>query len=214
MASPARSTAASRCRYPEALSIETTIRRHPRPSRASCSSIMPYTPNNDTIYSGAVVERADEPIILSAADITDRYLSVEVVDCYTNNLFYIGTPRPQGRAGTKPSSDLPGMGRCRPTLSNTKCRPTALRIGVVPGDSADLAEVNTLQDKFSLTALSNWADPGQRGKAGVPNLGQRPHYEGELAFYQTLADLPTENPPPGGPRGRDHAAAPRRDRRR
>jgi hypothetical protein len=58
---------------------------------ATAADIMRYTPNNDTVYSGAVLELKDEPVILTAPDIPDRYWSVEVADAYTNNLFYIGT---------------------------------------------------------------------------------------------------------------------------
>src|SRR5271166_4303166 len=36
---------------------------------ATADDIMPYTPNNDTVYSGALLELADEPIILTAPDI-------------------------------------------------------------------------------------------------------------------------------------------------
>lgn len=47
----------------------------------------------------------------------------------------------------------------------------AIRIGVLPGNAADLAEVNKLQEQFSLTWLDNWADPARHGQAPVPNLG-------------------------------------------
>lgn len=36
-------------------------------------------------YSGAFLELADGPVILTAPDIADRYWSVEVADAYTNN---------------------------------------------------------------------------------------------------------------------------------
>jgi hypothetical protein len=41
-------------------------------SLATADDVMPYTPNNDTVYSGAILELADEPIILTAPDIPDR----------------------------------------------------------------------------------------------------------------------------------------------
>ena len=78
----------------------------------------------------------------------------------------------------------------------------ALRIGVIPGDSEDLKKVLGLQEKFALTSLSNWGDPKQFGKAEVPKLAKRPDYKGDLAFFQTLADLLAENPPTD-----QHAAA-------
>ena len=65
-----------------------------------------------------------------------------------------------------------------------------------PGDGEDLKAVNTLQDKFAITSLSNWGDPAKFGQAGIPKLAPRPRYSGDLAFFQTLADLLKENPPP------------------
>jgi hypothetical protein len=66
---------------------------------ATADDIMPYTPNNDTVYSGAFLELAGGPIILTAPDIADRYWSVEVADGYTDNLFYIGTRAIGGKGG-------------------------------------------------------------------------------------------------------------------
>ena len=66
---------------------------------ATAGDVMPYTPNNDTVYSGALLELADQPIILTAPDIHDRYWSVEVADAYTNNIFYIGTRATSGDGG-------------------------------------------------------------------------------------------------------------------
>ncbi len=36
---------------------------------ASADDIMPYTPNNDTVYSGALLELSEEPIILTVPEI-------------------------------------------------------------------------------------------------------------------------------------------------
>ena len=173
---------------------------------ATADDIMPYTPNNDTVYSGALLELADEPIILTVPDIQDRYWSVEVADCYTENLFYIGTRATGGKAGNhafvgpKWKGKLPeGVIEHRVPYNSLMF---ALRIGVIPGDNADLKKVLGLQEKFALTSLSHWGDPQKFGQAGVPKLAQRPGYQGDLAFYQTLADLLTENPPADA-----HAAA-------
>ena len=173
---------------------------------ATADDIMPYTPNNDTVYSGALLELADEPIILTVPDIQDRYWSVEVADCYTENLFYIGTRATGGKAGNhafvgpKWKGNLPeGVIEHRVPYNSLMF---ALRIGVIPGDNADLKKVLGLQERFVLTSLSNWGDPKKVGQAGVPKLAQRPSYKGDLAFYQTLADLLTENPPTD-----EHAAA-------
>lgn len=167
---------------------------------ATADDVMPYTPNNDTVYSGAVLELADQPIILSAPDIADRYWSVEVADCYTNNLFYIGTRATQGKGGSHAFVGPQWKGTLPQDVIEHRV-PTntvmfAVRIGVAPDDPADLKEVNTLQEKFALTSLSNWGDPAKLGQAGIPKLAPRSNYTGDLAYFQTVADLLIENPPP------------------
>jgi hypothetical protein len=167
---------------------------------------MPYTPNNDTVYSGALLELADEPIILTAPDILDRCWSVEVADVYTNNLFYIGTRATGGKGGNHAfvgpnwKGELPKDVIEHRVSSNTIM--FAIRIGVVPQDNEDLLKVNALQEQFYLTSLSNWRDKSKFGQAAVPKLAKRPDYQGDLRYFQTVADLLTENPPP-----KDHEAA-------
>jgi hypothetical protein len=169
---------------------------------ATADDVMPYTPNNDTVYSGALLELGDEPIILTAPDISDRYWSVEVADSYTSNLFYIGTRATGGTGGNHAFLGPNWKGALPPGVIEHRV-PTesvmfAIRIGVLPGNTDDLAEVNALQEQFTLTSLSNWSDPARHGQADVPDVGPRPHYDGDLAFFQTLAELLIENPPPPG----------------
>lgn len=166
---------------------------------ATADDIMPYTPNNDTVYSGALLELNDGPVILSAPDIADRYWSVEVADAYTNNLFYIGTRATGGKGGYHAFVGPDWKGTLPKGVVEHRV-PTngimfAIRIGVTPGDAADLKKVNALQEQFALTSLKNWNDPAKRGQADIPNLPKHPSYTGDLAFYQTLADLLLEDPP-------------------
>ena len=167
---------------------------------ATADDIMPYTPNNDTVYSGALLELGDEPIILTAPDIMDRYWSVEVADCYTNNLFYIGTRATEGRGGSHAFVGPDWKGKLPDGVIEHRVPNNglmfAIRIAVLPNDADDLRKVNKLQDSFALTSLSNWAKPDKFGKADVTKLAARPDYHGDLAFYQTLADLLIEDPPP------------------
>jgi len=167
---------------------------------ATADDIMPYTPNNDTVYSGALLELADGPVILTAPDIPDRYWSIEVADVYTNNLFYIGTRATGGEGGNHAfvgpnwKGTLPADVIEHRVPSNTVM--FAIRIGVVPLDEEDLKKVNALQEQFKLTSLSNWGDPSKFGKVRVPDFAKRPDYQGNLAYFQTAADLLAENPPP------------------
>ena len=173
---------------------------------ATADDIMPYTPNNDTVYSGGILELVEEPMILSAPDIDDRYWSVEVADTYLNNLFYIGTRATRGKGGNHAfigpdwKGSLPD-GVIEHRVPNNSII-FAIRIGVAPDDAADLKVVNAFQEKFVVTSLSNWGDAKKFGQAGVPKLAPRPNYTGDLAFFQTVADLLIENPPP-----KEHEAA-------
>ena len=140
---------------------------------ATADDVMPYTPNNDTVYSGAVLELVDEPMILTAPDILDRYWSVEVADCYTNNLFYIGTRATGGKGGNHAfvgpnwEGAMP-KGVVEHRLPNNSVM-FAVRIGVLAGDPADLKAVNALQERFSVTSLSGWGDAAQHGTAPFRN---------------------------------------------
>jgi len=173
---------------------------------ATADDVMPYTPNNDTVYSGAVLELAAGPVILTAPDIPDRYWSVEVADAYTNNLFYIGTRATGGKGGNHAFVGPNWKGKLPAGVIEHRV-PTdaimfAIRIGVVPQDNADLLKVNALQEKFHLTSLRNWGDKSKFGTAAVPKLPKHPDYRGDLAYFQTAADLLAEDPP-----AKDHAAA-------
>lgn len=167
---------------------------------ATADDVMPYTPNNDTVYSGAFLELAGGPIILTAPDIFDRYWSVEVADAYTNNVFYIGTRATGGKGGNHAfigpgwKGTLPAGIVAHPMPTNTAM--FALRIAVIPQDDADLKKVNGYQAQFHLTSLDNWGNPAKFGQASIPQLAPRPNYSGKLAYFQTAADLLIENPPP------------------
>ena len=107
----------------------------------------------------------------------DRYWSVEVADSYTNNLFYIGTRATGGKGGNHAFVGPNWKGTLPPGVVEHRV-PTdsvmfAIRIGVLPGDAADLAKVNALQEQFTLTSLDNWADPAKHGQAAAPDLGPR-----------------------------------------
>jgi hypothetical protein len=45
---------------------------------ATATDDLPYTPNNDKIYSGILLELDDELIIISLPDVQDRYWSAQI----------------------------------------------------------------------------------------------------------------------------------------
>lgn len=169
---------------------------------ATSDDILPYTPNNDTVYSGALLELIDEPIILTAPNIMDRYWSVEVANCYTENIFYIGSRATKGLGGfhafcgPKWDGDLPkGVVKHQMDYNSIFfCLRIATAKGTAEEEKLDNDKVLALQKKFKLTSLSNWKT--NPGVAAVPaSITPRPDYKGPLSFFRLLADLMIENPP-------------------
>lgn len=167
---------------------------------ATSKDVMPYTPNNDTVYSGALMDYSEEPMILSLPDIKDRYWSVEVANPYTENVFYIGT-RATGGKGGHHAFIAPGWEGTLPDgviphYMGYEANMIALRIGVIPGDATDLEEVNQLQHQAVITSLSNFADENKRGQADLPEaVMSRPKFDGELAYFELMAAMMTRFPP-------------------
>ena len=56
------------------------------------------TPNNDTLYSSAVIDLSAGPVRLDVPDFGNRYWSVALIDAYTNNFAHLGT-RVRGSKG-------------------------------------------------------------------------------------------------------------------
>lgn len=56
------------------------------------------TPNNDTLYTSAVLELSQTPVELVLPDVGTRYLSIALMDVFTDQFAHIG-PRETGGAG-------------------------------------------------------------------------------------------------------------------
>lgn len=167
---------------------------------ATDKDVMPYAPNNDTVYSAAMIDYRDEPVILSLPDIDDRYWSLQVADPYTENLFYVGSRATGGRGGHHAfiapdwQGELPNG--VVPHRTDHHAALVVVRIGIVPQNDADLKAVNELQTQAILTSLSNFRDASKHGQSHIPDgVMPRPSYDGELAFFQLLADLLIEHEP-------------------
>lgn len=170
---------------------------------ATSDDELPYTPNNDTIYSGIGLYLKDEPIILSLPDVHDRYWSAQVTDSYLENLPYIGTRATQGKgghylfAGPDWQGEVPEGVELRRLPTNSGV--VAVRYGVVKGVPGDMEAVHALQDQIKTTGLSFWRDPAKQGTVKPVKL-ERKQYDGDLAFFHQMSDLLNENPPRKGMR--------------
>jgi hypothetical protein len=58
------------------------------------------TPNNDTLYSSAHIDLSQGPVTLSLPAAGERYLSLALMDAYTNNFAILGTRTTGGEGGT------------------------------------------------------------------------------------------------------------------
>ncbi len=165
---------------------------------ATSEDSLPYTPNNDTIYSGILLELKDEPIIVTLPDVMDRYWSAQIADAYLENLPYIGSRATGGEGGNymfvgpnwKGEAPEDVILRRMPTNSGV----VALRYSAVKEKLGDIAAVLEIQKKVFTTGLSYWGKEGGFGKV-KPYKSERKQYEGELAFFEQMADLLIENPP-------------------
>lgn len=169
------------------------------PGLTTSDDILPYTPNNDTVYSGAVLELVDEPIILTAPDMLDRYWSMEVVDTFTENRFYIGSRATDGYGGNHAFvgphfiGDLPDDVVPHKLPYNSVM--FALRIAVDKNrQEIDTKKVQQYQKQFKLTSLSNWIE-GKQGADVPKSVKAQPNYTNPLGYFQLVAGLMIDNPP-------------------
>jgi len=58
------------------------------------------TPNNDTFYSTAQIDLADGPVTLTLPPTGERYISLHLMDAYTNSFAILGTRTTGGEGGT------------------------------------------------------------------------------------------------------------------
>jgi hypothetical protein len=174
---------------------------------ASAKGRLAYSPNNDTAYSTALLELRDQPMVLHLPDIMDRFFVLTISDSYMDNLPALAGTRASGGKG----GDILFVG---PDWKGEV--PAGMKVSRIPSNSGvfivrtrvdgneDLADLARIQDKMSLTALSDWDGGKGAGKkaAPMPKLMARPSYTGDFAYFRTVADLMAENPPTA-----DHAAA-------
>lgn len=166
---------------------------------ASAKGDLPYSPNNDTVYTGIGLDLADGPMILRLPDIVDRYVSLQVADAYIENQPYLYSTRVNGGRALNicfvgPNWDGSLPKDVTPQRITTNQVSMALRMAV--RDAADVENVRRYQSAMSVTALSDW----HKGPGAVvpksPAPRPREAYDGDFGYFRRVADLMTENPPP------------------
>jgi len=172
---------------------------------ATAHDQLPYTPNNDTVYSGGLLDLEQEPVVLTLPDITHRYWSLQVANAYLENVLYLGSRASDGEGGNHVFVGPHWQGELPKDLIVHRMKSNravlALRIGVEQEKPNDLERVTELQHQVFTTSLSNWGKASLFGKTNAPQKTLKT-YGGELAFYERFADLMIDNPPEA-----KHAAA-------
>lgn len=155
--------------------------------------------NSATLYSAAWLDLSVEPIILEFPAIADRYFTFNYVDYFQHNENISNVT--VGRKGGAYAFVGPNWKGALPDNIHrvNVASDTVWIIGrtEVKGPD-DVKNVNTLQDRYSLTSLREWVE-GRRNTSGQNAYPQWPAYEASnpLNFFALLNEGLKHNPPQG-----------------
>ncbi|MGR5066307.1 DUF1254 domain-containing protein [Photobacterium sp. DNB22_13_2] len=168
---------------------------HARRLSSPADADMP-TANRDTLYSSAVLDLSQGPLVLSVPDVTERYYVINMFDMWHNLFQYVGT-RETGSLEKEILIVPPGWkadGEI-PRELNVVEAPTSKvwlwgRTQIMGED--DYAAAHAIQDQYTLTPLSEYMG----GEKLVPlPLSPRPGSASDpLRFYVELGEYLKENP--------------------
>lgn len=149
------------------------------------------TPNNDTLYSSAWLDLSRGPVTLDVPASGDRYVSLALMDMYTNNFAILGT-RTTGRGGGRFTLVGPGDAIAAPGPTVLRA-PTphvwALARILVLGPS-DVAAAGAVQDGFVVHG------PATEGSPPVP-----PRSASWRDYFAAAGALLHADPPPATDQG-------------
>ena len=167
-----------------------------KPATASTQLIV--SPNQDTLYSVAVLDLRSEPVVLTVPDVTDRYWTYQFLDAWTTSFHYLGTRATGGMGGTFVIAPPEWEGELPPDAELVRS-PTAqmfLLGRYLFHDEADIANVaeltRTVAPLHEVTGAPPPADPPPFGKA--PGKPTEVGTEG-AAFFDELGDALQINAP-------------------
>jgi len=124
------------------------------------------TPNATTLYAIAFLDLREEPVVIGMPEITDRYVSLQLMDQYGQYFHFAGNQfngtdvrsyaiLPDGYAG-----DVPGEF----VTTDVVEAPTTTAFAVVrfalhdPTDDAEIAHLNALQGQSTITPPCEWLE--------------------------------------------------------
>ena len=142
------------------------------------------TPNNDTLYSTAQVDLSAGPVTIVVPPSGERYLSLALMDAYTNNFCILGTRTTGPNGGAfrlvGPNEAAEGWGVIRAPTNHV----WALARILVDGPH-DLDAARQLQAGLSM-----------QGPAGEPPGSYAARSAGWQDYFASAARLMAANPPP------------------
>jgi hypothetical protein len=155
------------------------------------------TPNNDTLYSRAWLDLSYEPIILHIPPIKDRFFVFPIGDFYHDAVASLGWWN-VGHNGGDFALVAPGWqgvlpaGVERVDVSTPMCWLIARTL--TSGEPDDIEYVNSLQDQYTLTPLSQWGKPD---KSDQVSGSEYPVWnkDDSLNFFVILNEMLRRNPP-------------------
>lgn len=167
---------------------------HARRLSSPADTDMP-TANRDTLYSSAILDVSQEPMVLSVPSVTDRYYVINMFDMWHNLFQYVGT-RETGSLAKEFLIVPPGWVGEVPRNTILVEAPTTKvwlwgRTQVLGQD--DYEQVNAVQDQYKLTPLSEYL-----GAAAVANetpLSPINNNDADpLKFFAELGQYLQDNP--------------------
>ena len=156
------------------------------------------SPNNDTVYSVAVMDLRQGPLVLHVPDTAGRYYVLQFIDAWTNNFAYIGHRAIGTAEGEFLFAPRDYSGEAAAGMRVVRA-PTdvCLIAGRIQVDGPeDLRAVHGLQDQFTLAPLG-----GQRGGDALAPVAGVPVPDGrvgaELEWWERFRVALAAFPPPG-----------------
>lgn len=155
------------------------------------------SPNNDTLYLGAMCDVRNGPLVLHVPDTHDRYYVLQFIDAWTNNFAYIGRRATGTAAGAYLLAGRDYAGEAPDGMRVVRA-PSGLFaiVGRIAVDGeTDLPAAHALQDQFSLTPLSVYQ--GGDAPGPVPGVPQPdPHVDEGLRWWEEFRVALAAFPPP------------------
>jgi hypothetical protein len=142
------------------------------------------TPNNDTLYSVAQVDLSHGPVTITLPPSGDRYLSLALMDAYTNNFAILGT-RTTGANGVTFTLVGPNDAAGGANIVRSPTRHVWALARTLVNGPHDLEAARQVQRGISM-----------QGPAVEPYPPSAPRGAAWPEFFASVARLMADNPPP------------------